>query len=135
MADTKHRLDFLEGGVRMFFDVGLELGGVELAPFAPTLFRGERAGFGRRQIAVNRAPPQIKPPGRLGLGATRVKEFDHPFPQVQRICLHAPKLIRLCANVYMNCYSRNTAVGSQLQGDVANVCAITTVSVAVTADA
>ncbi len=91
----------------MFFDVGLELGGVELAPFAPTLFRGERAGFGRRQIAVNRAPPQIKPPGRLGLGATRVKEFDHPFPQVQRICLHAPKLIRLCANVYMNCYSWN----------------------------
>ena len=105
MADTKHRLDFLEGGVRMFFDVGLELGGVELAPFAPTLFRGERAGFGRRQIAVNRAPPQIKPPGRLGLGATRVKEFDHPFPQVQRICLHASKLIRLCANVYMNCYT------------------------------
>ena len=112
MADTKHRLDFLEGGVRMFFDVGLELGGVELAPFAPTLFRGERAGFGRRQIAVNRAPPQIKPPGRLGLGATRVKEFDHPFPQVQRICLHASKLIRLCANVYMNCYI-NKRIGNQ----------------------
>ena len=104
MADTEHGLDFLEGGGRMFFDVGLEFCGIQLAPFTPTRFRGERAGLGRRQIPVNRAPPQIKPPGRLGLGAAPVEEFDHPFPQVQRICLHARKLIRLCANVYMNCY-------------------------------
>ena len=104
MADAKHGLDFLEGGGGVFFDVGAEPFGVKLAPLAPTLFRGERAGLGRRQIPVNCAPAQIKPPRRLGLGATRVEEFDHPFPQVQSICLHAHKLIRLCANVYMNCY-------------------------------
>ena len=112
MADTEHRLDFLEGGVGMFFDVSMELCRVELAPFAPTLFRGERAGLGGGQIPVNRAPPQIKPPGSLGLGATRVEEFDHPFPQVQRISLHTTKLIRLCANVYMNCYTQDVSCRS-----------------------
>jgi hypothetical protein len=92
MADAEHGLEFIEGGVGMGFDVGVELCGVELAPFAPTLFRGERAGFGGRQIAINRASSQIKPPGGLGLGATFVKKFDHPFPQVQRVSLHAPIL-------------------------------------------
>jgi hypothetical protein len=92
MADTKHGLEFLEGGVGVGFDVGVELGGVELAPFAPTLFRGERAGLGGGQIPVNRAPPQIKPPGSLGLGTTLVEKFDHPFSQVQRVSLHAPIL-------------------------------------------
>jgi hypothetical protein len=75
MADAEHRLDFLEGGGGVFFDVSLELCGVELAPFTPTLFRGERALLGGRQIPVNRAASQIKPAGRRGLGATRVEEF------------------------------------------------------------
>ena len=88
MTDLEHLLDFLEGGVGMFFDVGAELFGVELAPFAPPRFRSERAGLGGRQIAVNRAPSQIKPPGSLSLGTARVEEFDHPFPQVQRIGFH-----------------------------------------------
>ena len=80
MADAEHLLEFLKRGGGMFFDVGVELCGVELAPFAPTLFRGEGAGLGGGQIPVNRAPPQIKPPGSLGLGAARVEKFDHPFP-------------------------------------------------------
>jgi hypothetical protein len=105
MTDPKHLLNLLKGGVGMFFDVGAELFRVELTPFTPTLFRSERAGFGGGQIPVNGAPPQIKPPGRLDLGATRVEEFDHSFPQVQRISLHARKPIRLCAIVYMNCYN------------------------------
>ena len=90
MADAEHRLDFLEGGGGVFFDVSLELCGVELAPFTPTLFRGERALLGGRQIPVNRAASQIKPAGRRGLGATRVEEFNHPLPQVQRIGFHGP---------------------------------------------
>ena len=105
MADAEHRLDFLEGRVGVFLDVGLELCGVELAPFTPARFRGERALLGGRQIPVNRATSQIKPPGSLGLGATRVEEFDHPLPQVQRISFHAQKPIRLCANVNMKCYN------------------------------
>lgn len=102
MTDLEHLLDFFEGGVGMFFDVGLKLCGVELAPLTPTLFRSERVGLSGRQIAVNRAPSQIKPPGSLSLGTTRIEEFDHPFPQVQRIGFHGHKPIRLCANVYMN---------------------------------
>jgi len=110
MADAEHRLDFLEGRVGVFLDVGLELCGVELAPFTPARFRGERALLGGRQIPVNRATSQIKPPGSLGLGATRVEEFDHPLPQVQRISFHAQKPIRLCANVNMKCYSISEVV-------------------------
>ena len=106
MADTKHRLEFLEGGVGVGFDVRLEFLRVKLAPGSPALFRGERAFLSGRQIAVNRASPQIKPPGGLGLGAARIEEFDHPLPQVQRIGFHGHKSIRLCANVYMNCYSK-----------------------------
>jgi hypothetical protein len=89
MADTKHGLQFFERGVGMDFDVSLKFFGVKLAPGSPALFRGERAFFGGGQIAVNRAPPQIKPPGGLGLGSARMEEFDHPFPQVQRISFHA----------------------------------------------
>jgi hypothetical protein len=80
MADAKHDLQFFERGVGMFFDVRLELMGVELAPFPPALFRGERAGLSRGQIAVNGAPPQVKPPGSLGFGSARIEEFDHSFP-------------------------------------------------------
>jgi len=104
VADAKHGLEFFEGGGGVFFDVGAKLFRVELAPFAPTLFRSERAGLSGRQIPVNRAPPQVKTASRLDLGTAAFEEFDHPLPQVQPISLHAPKLIRLCANVYMNCY-------------------------------
>ena len=104
MADAKHGWEFLEGGVGMDFDVSLKFLGVKLAPGSPALFRGERAFLGGRQIAVNRASPQIKPPGGLGLGTARVEEFDRPLSQVQRIGFHGHKPVRLCANVYMKCY-------------------------------
>jgi hypothetical protein len=105
MADTKDLLDFLEGGIGMFFDMRLELLGVELAPMPPALFRGQRALFGGDEIPINGTPSQIKPPGGLGFGAAALNEFHHPFPQVQRIGFHALKPITLCPNVNMKCYS------------------------------
>ena len=80
MADAKHPLDFLEGGVGMFFDVRLEFLRVELAPMSPALFRGQRAFLGGDQIPVNGTPSQIKPPGGLGFGAARLDELHPPFP-------------------------------------------------------
>ena len=105
MADTKDLLDFLEGGIGMFFDMRLELLGVELAPMPPALFRGQRALFGGDEIPINGTPSQIKPPGGLGFGAAALNEFHHPFPQVQRIGFHALKPITLCPNVNMKCYT------------------------------
>jgi len=105
MADAKHPLEFLEGGGGVFFDMGAEFLRIELAPFPPALFRGERAAFGGVQIAINRTPGQIKPPGGLGFGTTALNEFDHPLPQVQRISFHARKPISLCPNVNMKYYS------------------------------
>lgn len=46
MAYAKHGLEFLQRGVRMFFDVRLKFIGVELAPFAPTGFGRQRALLG-----------------------------------------------------------------------------------------
>ena len=80
MADAKRRLEFLEGGVRMFFDVRLEFLRVELAPMSPTLFRGQRAFLVGDQIPINGTPSQIKPPGGLGFRTTALNEFYHPFP-------------------------------------------------------
>jgi hypothetical protein len=80
MADAKHPLEFLEGGVGMFFDVSLEFLGVELAPMAPALFRGQRSRLHGSQIPVNGTPSQIKPPGGLCFRATVLNEFHHPFP-------------------------------------------------------
>ena len=105
MADTKDLLDFLEGGIGMFFDMRLELLGVELAPMSPALFRGQRSSFSGEEIPINGTPSQLKPPGGLGFGATALNVFYHPFPQVQRICFHAHKLINLCTNVNMKCYT------------------------------
>jgi len=104
MADRKHPLKFLEGGVGMRLDVDLEFLRVEFAPVAPAVLGGQRSGLRGGQIAVNRPPPQIKAPGGLDLGATLVDELHHPFPQIQCIGFHARKLIRLCANVNMKCY-------------------------------
>jgi len=88
MADTEGLLEFLEGGVGMFFDVGLEFLRVEFAPMPPANLGGQRPRLHRAQIAVNGAPTEIKAPGGLGFGTAILDEFHHPFPQVQRICFH-----------------------------------------------
>jgi len=105
VADAKHLLDFLERGVRMFFDVRLKFFGVELAPFSPAGFRGERAGLDGVEIPVNGTPAQVEAPGGLGFGAAGLDEFHHPFPQVQRISFHARKPATLCPNVNVKYYS------------------------------
>ena len=80
MADTKDLLEFLESGVRMGFDMGLQFLRVELAPVSPAGFRGQGSRLGGRQIAVNRLPSQRKAAGRLGFGAPVVNELHHSFP-------------------------------------------------------
>jgi hypothetical protein len=104
MTDVKDGLKFFECGGGLLFNLGLKFLGIQCAPFSPTCFRGERARFGSGQIAVNRAPPQLKPPGRLDFGTPRLQTLDHPLPQVQRIGFHTPKPITLCANVNVNHY-------------------------------
>ena len=105
IADAKHLLEFLEGGIGMLFDLDLEFLRVEFAPVSPACFRSQRAGFGGVQIPINGTPGQVKPPGGLGFGAARLDEVHHPFPQVKRISFHALKPITLCPNVNMKCYS------------------------------
>jgi hypothetical protein len=80
MADAKHGLEFLEGGVGMLFDVNLELLRVEFAPMTPTGLGGQPPRLHGGQISVNAAPGQFKAPGGLGLGTARLDEFHHPFP-------------------------------------------------------
>jgi len=80
MADRKHPLKFLEGGVGMLLDVDLEFLRVEFAPVAPAVLGGQRSRLRGGQIAVNRPPPQIKAPGGLGFGTAALNEFHHPFP-------------------------------------------------------
>ena len=89
LADAEDLLEFLEGGVGMFLDVRLEFLRVELAPMTPACFWGQRPGLLSGQIAVNGAPTEFKAPGCLGLRTALLDEFDHPFPQVQRISFHA----------------------------------------------
>ena len=105
MADAKHGLEFLKGGVGMFFDVDLKFLRVEFAPVSPALFGGECPRLHGVQIAVNRAPTQFKAPGGLGFGAARPDEFHGPFPQVQCISFHAHQPVTLCSNVNMKCYT------------------------------
>ena len=62
MADVKGGLPLLERGVGMFFNMGVALGRVELAPGTSTGFGCQGVGFDRRQKAANHAPPQCKPP-------------------------------------------------------------------------
>src|SRR5271163_1475896 len=106
MAHAKHGLDFLERGIGMFFDMGLEFFGVELAPGSPTRFWRQGSLLGGDEIPINGTPRQVKPPAGLGLGTTALDEFHHPFPQVQRIGFHALKPSSLCPNVNMKCYRR-----------------------------
>jgi len=68
MADVKHSLDFLEGGIGMPFDMGVKFFRVEFPPAPPTGFRGQRAGLSGGQIAVNGAPTQLKTAGSFGFG-------------------------------------------------------------------
>ena len=105
MADSKHPLKFLEGGVGMLVDVDLEFLRVEFAPVAPAFLGGQRSRLRGGQIAVNRPPPEIKAPGGLDFGPTLVDELHHPFPQIQCIGFHAHKPVMICANVNMKCYS------------------------------
>ena len=79
MADAKHGLQFLEGGVGMFLDVRLEFLGVEFAPMSPALFRGQRALLSGAQIPIDGTARQVKAPGGLGFGAAARNEFYHSF--------------------------------------------------------
>jgi hypothetical protein len=92
MADGQAGGEFVEGGVRLFFDVRRQFLGIQLAPFSPTGFGGERAGFGGGEIAINRAPGQVEVPCRCDLGTTGLHKFDDPFPQIQRVSFHAHSL-------------------------------------------
>ena len=106
MADAEGLLEFLEGGVGIFFDVPLEFFRIEFAPMSPTGFGRQRPGLHGGQIAVNGAPTEFKAPDGLGFGAARLDEFHHPFPQVQGIGFHDRKPITLCPNVNVKCYRR-----------------------------
>ena len=79
MTHAKNGLEFLEGGVGMFFAVRLEFMGVELAPMSPALFRGQRAFFGGAQIPIDGTSRQIKTPSGFNLGAAILNELQHPF--------------------------------------------------------
>jgi hypothetical protein len=92
MADAKDGLEFFERGVRMLFDVRRKFLGIEFAPLPPTGFGRQGALLGGHQIAVNRTPGQVKPPGGPDFGTTVLNEFDDPFPQVQRIGFHAKSM-------------------------------------------
>ena len=105
MAHAEHLLDFFEGGVGVFFDMGAELLRVELAPMSPALFRGQRTLLGSAQIPVNRTPGQLKPPGGFDFGTAGLNEFHHPLPQVQCIRCHALNLTSPCPNVNVKRYS------------------------------
>jgi hypothetical protein len=89
MADTKHLLEFLEGGVGMFFDMGVELVRVEFAPVSPTCFWGQRSLAGGGQITVDSAPTEVKTPRGFDFGSTFVDEFHHSFTQIKAIGFHA----------------------------------------------
>lgn len=92
MADVEDRLDFVQGGVGLLADMGGELGGVELAPAAPTGLGGQRVGFGGGEVAVNRADAQGETPGGLGPRAPALDKPHHAFTQIQRVGFHAHTL-------------------------------------------
>ena len=79
MADGDDFLQLGQRGVGMFFDMGLELGGIKLAPGTPAGFGGQRVGFDRGQIAVNCAATQGKVLPRFDVRTARLNEFYHPF--------------------------------------------------------
>ena len=98
MADAKDGFEFFERGVGVRFDVDRKFLGIQLAPFTPALFGSEHTRLGGGQITIDRAPSEVKAPGRFRLGTASLKKFDDPFPQIQCIGFHAPTL---SANVPM----------------------------------
>ena len=104
MADAKHPLEFLEGGIGMLFDVGLELVRVEFAPVSPAFFGSQHSLLGSSQITIDGAPPKAKAPGGLDFGPAFVDKFHHPFAQIKAIGFHAHKPVRLCANINVKFY-------------------------------
>lgn len=104
MTDAKHLLEFLECRVRLSLNLGLKFLGIQLAPVAPTGFRGKVALLSGLQVPVNRTPRQAEASGRFDFGATRLDEFEHAFSQIQRIGFHARKPTILCPNINMKCY-------------------------------
>jgi len=75
MADSKHPLKFLEGGVGMRLDVDWEFLRVEFAPVAPAVLGGQRSGLCGGQIAVNHPPPEIKAPAASTLDPPWLMNF------------------------------------------------------------
>ena len=106
MTDAKHLLEFLEGRIRLPLNLGLQFLRIQLAPVSPTGFWGQVALLSGVQVPINRTPRQAEALGRLDLRAARLDEFDHAFPQIQRIGFHARKPARLCPNVNMKYYRR-----------------------------
>ena len=92
VADAKGRFQFLERGVGLFSDVGLEFGWIEFAPGTPARFGGQGVGFGGGEVAVDRALGEAEAPRGLRLGAARFNKLHHPFPQIQRVGFHAHTL-------------------------------------------
>lgn len=92
MADGKDFSDFMQGGVRVFVDVGPQLGRIEFAPAAPAGLGREGVRFGGGEVAVDGAFAQRETPGRLGARAAGGGKFHHPFSQIQRIGFHVPNL-------------------------------------------
>ena len=92
MADAKDPLQFLQRGVGVVADVGLEFGRIQLAPMAPTGLGCQGVRFGGGQAAINRALAQPKKTGGLGPRAAPGHKLHHPLPQIQRVGFHAHSL-------------------------------------------
>jgi hypothetical protein len=92
VADAKDLLQFLERGVRLVADLGLELGRIEFAPVAPTGPGRQGVRFGCGKIAIDGAFTQPKQPGGLGPRAASGHKLHHPLAQIQRVGFHAHSL-------------------------------------------
>lgn len=79
MADGQGGGEFVERGVRLFFNVGRKFLGVELAPLAPARFRGQGARLGGGEVAIDRTPGHDKAAHGLSLGTPGLEKFDDPF--------------------------------------------------------
>ena len=79
MADGQGGGDFFERGVRLFLDVGGKFLGIQLAPFPPTRFRGQLAGLGGGEVAIDRAPRHRETAPGLGLGTAGLEKFHDPL--------------------------------------------------------
>lgn len=78
MADRQGGGDLLERGVRLLLDVGRKFLRIELAPFPPARFRGQRPRLGGGAVAIDRAPRHLKAAHGLGLGTAGLEKFHDP---------------------------------------------------------